>query len=349
MPEGHRHLTHEERCQIGALKESGLSDGAIAARLGRDRSSVSRELRRNGGGYSPGEAQRSAASGVPQKMTPDRWAQVEGLLAEGWIPEQVAGRLRPEGGWTVGRQWTSGRVRADRKAGGGLFPLPRRRGRKPDRRGGRRSGRGHIPGRVDISERPEEAGSRERVGDREADTVIGKGHSGAVVSLVDRVSKYTYSRRAGRRTSAAVSAAMLEMLRPSAAPVHTVTSDSGREFVGHAGVAAELGAAFHFATPCHSWERSLNGHTNGLVRQYLPKGTDLRAVTDAQVRAVQDRTDAPGAGLQDARRGAAQGPPSPTPHDRLPPVRMAAPGGGGMDFEVATRPGGGVAPPGKPG
>ncbi len=192
----------------------------------------------------------------------------------------------------MGRQWTSGRVRADRKAGGGLFPLPRRRGRKPDRRGGRHSGRGHIPGRADISGRPEEAGSRERVGDREADTVIGRGHSGAVVTLVDRVSKFVFLQRADRRTSRDVGTAMLEMPRPSAVPVHTITADNGREFAGHAGVAAELGAAFHFATPCHSWERGLNGRTNGLAPRYLPKGTDLRAVTDAEVRAVRDRTDA---------------------------------------------------------
>ncbi len=300
MPEGYRHLTHEERCQIGALKESGLSDGAIAARLGRDRSSVWRELRRNGGdsGYSPGEAQgraearRGAASSNPRKMTPDRWARVEGLLAEGWSPEQVAGRLRLEGGWTVGRQWTSEHVRADRKAGGGLFLLLRRRGRKPNWRGGRHSGRGHIPGRVDISERPDEVERKERVGDREADTIIGKGHSGAVVSLVDRASKYALLQRVDRRTSAAVSAAMVDLLRPSAAPVHTITADNGKEFAGHAGVAAELGAGFYFATPYHSWERGLNEHTNGLVRQYLPKGTDLRAVTDAEVRAVQDRLNA---------------------------------------------------------
>ncbi len=192
----------------------------------------------------------------------------------------------------MGRQWTSEHVRADRKAGGRLFPLLRRRGRKPDRRGGRRSGRGHIPGRVDISERAEEVGRKERVGDREADTIIGKGHSGAVVSLVDRASEFVFLQRADRRTAAAVSAAMLEMLRPSAAPVHTVTSDNGREFAGHAGVAAELGAAFFLPTPYHSWERGLNGHTNGLAPQYLPKGTDLRAATDAEVRAVQDRADA---------------------------------------------------------
>ena len=113
-----------------------------------------------------------------------------------------------------------------------------------------------------------------------------------MVSLVDRASKFVFLQRVDRRTSAAVSAAMVDLLRPSAAPVHTITADNGKEFAGHTGVAAELGAAFHFATPYHSWERGLNGHTNGLVRQYLPKGTDLRAVSDAEVRAVQDRLNA---------------------------------------------------------
>ena len=192
----------------------------------------------------------------------------------------------------MGRQWIYEHLKADRKAGGGLFPLLRRRGKKPNWRGGRHSGRGHIPGRVDISERPAEVERKERVGDWEADTIIGKGHSGAVVSLVDRASKYTFLQRVDRRTSAAVSAAMLAMLRPSAVAVHTVTADNGKEFAGHASVAEALKAGFFFATPYHSWERGLNEHTNGLVRQYLPKGTDLRAVTDAEVKAVQDRTDA---------------------------------------------------------
>ncbi len=149
----------------------------------------------------------------------------------------------------MGRQWIYERVKADRKAGGRLFPLLRRRGRKPNWRGGRHSGRGHIPGRVDISERPDEVERKERVGDREADTIIGKGHSGAVVSLVDRASKYTYLQRVDRRTSAAVSAAMVDLLRPSAAPVHTITADNGKEFAGHAGVAEALGAAFFLPTP----------------------------------------------------------------------------------------------------
>ncbi len=164
----------------------------------------------------------------------------------------------------------------------------------------------------------------------------GKGHSGAVVSLVDRASEFVFLQRADRRTAAAVSAAMLEMLRPSAAPVHTVTSDNGREFAGHAGVAAELGAAFHFATPYHSWERGLDGHTNGLAPQYLPKGTDLRAVSDAEVRAVRDRTDA-------RPRRATGRPPRRCTRPALPDAARPPPTGagrgagrGGMDFAVAS-------------
>ncbi len=116
------------------------------------------------------------------------------------------------------------------------------------------------------------------------------------MSLVDRATKYTLLRRPGSRTAAAVGAAMTGML--GSLPVHTVTVDNGREFAGHARVSAALGADFMFARPYHSWERGLNEHTNGLVRGCLPKGTDLRRVTDAEVQAVQDRTDArPGKAL----------------------------------------------------
>ena len=148
---------------------------------------------------------------------------------------------------------------------------------------------------------------------------------------MDRASKYTFLQRVDRRTSAAVSAAMLAMLRLSAVPVHTVTADNGTEFAGHAGVAEALKADFFLPTPQHSWERGPTGHTNGLVRQYLPKGTDLRAVTDAEVKAVQDRLNAR---------------PRRVPGYRTPAevFRQARPPCARTD---ATRPGGGLALPGK--
>jgi len=298
MPQGYRHLTYEERCQIHALRKSGLSDSAIARQLGRGRSTLWREIRRNSGkrGYRHGQAQRkaearrSAASSVPRKMTPERWRMVEARLAEGWSPEQVAGRLRQEGEPMAGRQWIYRRIHADRKAGGDLWRHLRRRGRKPNWKGGSRSGRGRIPGRVDISARPAVVEAKARVGDWEADTIVGKGHSGALVSLVDRASKYTLLRRVDRKTADAVGDAMTDMLR--SLPVHTVTADNGKEFAGHARVAKALGAGFFFATPYHSWERGLNEHVNGLVREWFPKGTDFRKVTDGAVKAVQDRLNA---------------------------------------------------------
>ena len=205
---------------------------------------------------------------------------------------------------------------------------------------------------MDISERPDEAGRKERIGDREADTVIGRGHSGAVVSLVDRASGFTFSFSGlSGRTAAAVSAAMLEML---AAVRRARPHDHGGQRQGVRGPRRRRGGARGRLPLRHPLpllgERGLNGHTNGLVRQYLPKGTDLRAVTDTEVRAgagPRVRASAPGAGLPDARRGAAQGPPSLTPRDRLPPARMAAQEGGGMDFEDRVRPGSGRAAPGR--
>ncbi len=149
MPCGCHHLTHGERCRTCALRKSGLSDLAIARQLGRDRTTVRREIRRNGGGrgYRHGQAQgkasarRGAASSVARKMTRERWRAVEDRLAEGWSPDRTAGRFRKEGIPMAGREWICQHVRADRKAGGRLFLFLRRRGKKPDRKGGRHSGR----------------------------------------------------------------------------------------------------------------------------------------------------------------------------------------------------------------
>ncbi len=198
MPSGCHHLTYGERCRTCALRKSGLSDPAIARQIGRDRTTVRREIRRNGGGrgyrhlqaQAKASARRSAASSVAGKMTRERLRTVEDRLAEGWSPEQIAGRFRKEGIPMAGREWICQYVRADRKAGGRLFMFLRRRGRKPDRKGGRHSGRGRIPDRTDISERPEIVEAKERVGGREADTIVGKGHGGALACW-----------RAGRRTA----------------------------------------------------------------------------------------------------------------------------------------------------
>ena len=299
MSEGYHHLTGLERCQIEALRKVGTSSTAIAEHLGYDRSTVCREIKRNAGhrGYRHKQAQREAtarrreASSVPYRLTQEVWAEIQERLREGWSPEQISGRFRMEGR-PIGRQIIYDRIRGDRKAGGDLWKSLRRRGKKRNWRGGRHAGRGHIPNRVDISERPGIVEEKTRIGDWEADTIIGKAHSGAVVSLVDRVTKYTLLARVERKTAAAVGASMIGLLGSDDFVVHTITSDNGKEFATHMHVARALDADFFFARPYHSWERGLNEHTNGLCREYFPKDTDFRQVTDAEISALQDRLNA---------------------------------------------------------
>ena len=115
-----------------------------------------------------------------------------------------------------------------------------------------------IPGRVDIEERPAVVEEKSRIGDWEADTIIGAGHQGALVSLVDRASKYTLLQQVPQKTATAVSAAIAQCLLPFVMLVHTITADNGKEFAGHQSLAQLLGTLFFFARPYHSWERGLN-------------------------------------------------------------------------------------------
>ena len=297
MPCGYHHLTQDERCQIYGLKKSGLSHRAIGRELGRHHTAIGREIKRNSGarGYRYKQAhdkatdRRRLASSVARKMTDEMWRQVEEKLAAGWSPDQIAGRFRRECKVMVGRERIYQYIRADRKAGGCLYKHLRRRGKKPNWRGGRHAGRGVIPGRVDISERPAIVDDKSRVGDWEVDTVVGAGQSGALASAVERSSKLTRLARVERRTARETEAALERRLKPDSALVLTITADNGKEFAGHRRLSRALDADFYFARPYHAWERGLNEHTNGLVRQYFPKGTDFRLVTDRQVQEVEDR------------------------------------------------------------
>ena len=297
MPTGYHHLAYTERCQIHALLHRGFSQREIAVQLERDPGTISREISRNRGkcGYRHKQAQGKAtsrlreASEVPRKMTPDRWEVVEEQLEEGWSPEQISGRYRRLGKVMACREWIYQHVRANRHAGGTLYKHLRRRDKKPNWKGGRHAGRGHIPGRVDISERPAVVEEKSRIGDWELDTIIGSKHRGALVSSVDRHSKYALLEQVDRKTADSVAEVLTRRMMPFRDQVHTLTADNGKEFAGHQVVSKALAADFYFAAPYHSWERGLNEHTNGLVRQYCPKGTNFRKVTEEQVQAVEDR------------------------------------------------------------
>ena len=269
------HLAQEERFLISKLFQAGWSRRKIAGELGCHHTTISREVKRNKAkrGYRHKQAEefakrrRKEASSVPRKMTEELWTKVKNLLVEEhWSPDQIAGRLRLERVVSVSAKWIYNYIWADRADGGTLFRNLRRRGKKPNRRGRDGSGRGVIPGRVDISERPGEVEEKSRVGDWEADTIIGSRHLGALVSLVDRASKFMFLSKVRAKTAQEVGEAVLECLGTVKELVHTITADNGKEFAGHRRVSEELGAGFYFATPYHSWERGLNEHTNGLPR-----------------------------------------------------------------------------------
>jgi transposase, IS30 family len=296
-----KHLTFEQRCQLQALRAAGLTQAAIAAAIGSSQSAVSRELQRNHGlrGYRCQQAQdkadtrRTAASAVPRKMTAEVIACIEDkLCGEQLSPEQISGWLAATQPVSVSHERIYLHIWADKWAGGTLYRQLRRRGKKYNKRSAKCAGRGVIPGRIDISERPAIVERRIRIGDWEADTIVGAGRKGAILSVVERVSKYTLLHKLSAATADKTTHALIGALRPHRSRVHTITADNGKEFAGHRKVALRLGAGFYFATPYHAWERGLNENTNGLVRQYFPKGTSFANVSPREVRRVQNLLNA---------------------------------------------------------
>jgi transposase, IS30 family len=298
MSTTYTHLTYELRCQIYALKQSGKSQSAIARQLGVSQSTISRELCRNKGGrgYRYKQAHRKAthrrhlASVGARAMTAHRLARIQHLLChEQWSPEQIAAHIRASDGVRLCHETIYRHIWHDKKHGGTLYTHLRQRGKKRNKRGNANAGRGLIPHRRDISERPAIVAEKVRVGDWEVDSIIGSKHRGSLVTMVERVSKLVRIVLLDRPTAHATKDAMIAALQPLKHSVHTITSDNGKEFAAHQDIAAGLEADFFFATPYHAWERGVNENTNGLIRQYFPKGTDFGIITHAQVRTVQNK------------------------------------------------------------
>lgn len=297
MPEGYHHLTRDQRCQLHTLKNSGESTANIAVQLGVHRSALYRELQRNKGkqGYVYQEAQKKACERKltvahhKRKMTAERIAVIEEKLRLQWSPEQISGwfKICPED-YTVSHETIYKHIWENKRQGGALYRHLRHHGKKYNKRGSGKAGRGCIPGRVDIADRPAIVDEKSRLGDWELDTIIGREHKGAIVSMVERYSKLTRLAKVKRKTALEVKEALVHRLHDVADCVLTLTSDNGKEFACHKKIAAQSGASMYFARPYHSWERGLNEHTNGLVRQYLPKHERLDTVTHETVEEIEN-------------------------------------------------------------
>lgn len=290
----YRHFTAGERYQIQAFVRAGLNNADIARQLGKpDASSLSRELSRNGGRerYDAERAEQRYRQNLQAKGRPrQRWHEVfeeaaVPLLKEGWSPEQISGVFR-DSECRVSHEWLYQRIAADKRQGGELYRLLRCQKQRRKRYGSPER-RGQIKDRRSISERPAAVESREELGHWEADTMIGAGQQGVLVTLVERKTGLTRIARVASKAAAGVTQAICHLLRPLKDQVKSITFDNGKEFAGHATIARQLKADCYFADPYSSWQRGSNENTNGLIRQYFPKKTSFATLRPSRIAEVE--------------------------------------------------------------
>ncbi len=294
----YRQLTSEERYMLAALRTQGFNKSQIARALGRHRSTVGRELRRNStradGRYRASTAQertngRRSRSRRNRRFSAEDFALVEELLCRQWSPEQVAGHLRREGRLLISHETIYRHLWRDKQAGGLLYTHLRGARKRRRKRYGTYDSRGRLAGKRMISERPAEVEVREVVGHWEADTVMGTGTKDCVVTLVERKTGLVLIGRLKDRTKESLSRRVVNLINGHHGPFATVTADNGTEFHGYERVERRTGALFYFARPYHSWERGSNENANGLVRRYLPKGASMAGLTQHRCNAIARR------------------------------------------------------------
>jgi IS30 family transposase len=290
------HLTLEEREVIAHMRSRGQKPTEIASRLGRADSTISRELQRNRSrnGYwavaaqKKAEARRRQRPRVCKLQRPEVRRYVQQRLRQRWSPDQIAARSQDafprDRGRQVSQQTIYTWIQAQEMAGKHWRSYLRSAGWKRRDRGNR----GRIPACTSIEGRPAVVDRRSRYGDWEGDTVVGAGRRGGVVTLVERKSGYLLMGKAGNLQAATVrqSAAALYRTTPSALR-KTLTLDNGKEFSEHQQLEAEASLKIYFAKPYCAWQRGSNENTNGLIRQFFPKGTDLAGVPEHRFTKVQ--------------------------------------------------------------
>jgi len=215
---------------------------------------------------------------------------IEEKLREEHSPEQISCTMWERVGVKISHERIYQHIWQDKTQGGDLYRKLRIAGvKKRRKRYGKKDWRGKIPNRVDIDQRPAIVEKKTRVGDWEADLVSGVHHRGFLVTLVERRSKYTLIGQVRHKTAANVTTEIMRLLAPHTERVETITYDNGREFSEHTLVNKHLECQSYFAKPNHSWERGLNENTNGLIRQYFPKGMDLREVSREELAFAMER------------------------------------------------------------
>ncbi len=292
-----KHITREQRYTICVMKQHDYKQKEIALAIGKDKSVVSRELKRNcdmrSGEYKDSLAQQKYEQRQKDKPKKIRFTEtvkqlVDTGLNNNFSPEQIVGRAKLEGKQCVSHEKIYQYVRKDKKDSGKLHLHLRRKGRKYRKRGAAKDTRGCIKNRIDISMRPAIVDEKIRLGDLEVDTIIGKNHKGALFTANDRVSGHVWIEKLSGKNAHELAIKAIEKLESNNHWIHTITADNGKEFAEHETIAENLEIDFFFAKPYRSYERGANENTNGLIRQYFPKGSSFENISNEDVQRVQD-------------------------------------------------------------
>jgi len=293
-----KQLTLKERYHIWTSLKQGRKQKEIAESIGVHPSTISREIQRNKDittqEYHYAFADSKASSRQQSKVkytviTSKIKTYIKSKLKADWSPEQIAGRMKRDKGFTVCHETIYRYIYYNKLRGGRLYKHLRHKNKKYHNRSNQYLRRGIIVDRVSIDKRPKIVDKKNRIGDFEIDTVIGLNHIGALVTVVDRKSKYAIIKKVSSKKAGEVTKALIEMLYPLRKITKTITSDNGKEFAYHKQVSEALDTSFYFAHPYSSWERGLNEHTNGLIRQYLPKKTDFTQISKEEITTIQDK------------------------------------------------------------
>jgi len=287
------HLTREQRYTICAMYKQGCSQKMIAEAIGKHKSVISRELKRNAnpkGKYTFEYAQdmadiRKERTKLPRKLKPWLKKQIIELLEQQWSPQQITGRLKLEDKPYVSHETIYKIIRWDRKEGGKLYVHTRHKLKYRKRPQGKHIS---IKNRVSIEQRPDIVNLKQRFGDWEMDTIIGENGKGAIVTLVERTTAFCMSEKLPHgKVAKELTKIVHRMLLPYKDAVHTITLDNGTEFADHQRLAKLLNTQIYFAHPYSSWEKGLIEYTNKLFRQYIPKKENFDKFNNQQIKQIQ--------------------------------------------------------------
>jgi IS30 family transposase len=292
------HLTIEQRYKIEILLQENYSQTEIAKILGRNKSVICNELKRNSdqrnGVYKAELAQKKTRARHKEKnkiiyFTDEVKAHVNYYILEDYSPEQIVGVSKIKGVNCVSHERIYQYIWKDKKESGTLYKSLRTQGKTYRKRGAAKDKRGQIIGRVPMAERPAIVDEKQRIGDLEIDLIVGAEQSGYLLTINDRATSMSLIAKLETKEAKEVQEAIVKKLSSWKPFLKTITSDNGKEFANHLQIVKELNVDYYFARPYHSWERGANENMNKLIRQYFHKKMNFKNITDEQVEKVQNK------------------------------------------------------------